>query len=289
MNATLTNGELSVEIAELGAELQRIQDRHGRDWLWNGDPAFWKGRAPLLFPIVGRAAGDDIRVNGAPYRLPQHGLARISRFAPVETAPTRCVMRLQSDAATLAIYPFRFRLDVLYELDGSALRVTATVGNDGQVPLPCAFGFHPAFRWPLPGSVPGAPHEILFDQPENADVRRLDDGYLSPAARPTPVRDRVLALDHGLFDEGAVIFDRLDSRSVIFRAQEGPAIELLFPVMPHLGIWTKPGAPFLCIEPWQGFASPRNYDGELADRPGVVCIAPDEKRSFGMTIRIRPA
>ena len=289
MNVTLTNGELSVEIAELGAELQRIQDREGRDWLWNGDPAYWKGRAPLLFPIVGRAAGDCIRVNGAPYRLPQHGLARISRFEPVETGATRCVMRLQSDEATLAIYPFHFRLDVLYELDGSALRVTATVGNAGQVPLPCAFGFHPAFRWPLPGAAPGATHEILFERPENAPIRRLEGGYLSPVAHPTPVRDRRLVLDYGLFADDAVIFDRLDSRSVVFRAVDGPEVELAFPDMPNLGVWTKPGAPFICIEPWQGFASPKDYEGELADRPGVVSIAPDEARSFGMTIGIRPA
>jgi galactose mutarotase-like enzyme len=284
---TLKNGELTVEIASLGAELQRLRDREGREWLWSGDPTWWKGRAPLLFPIVGRAAGDRIRVNGADYPIAQHGLARIARFDAIEAETTRCLMRLQDSESTRAVYPFRFRLDVAYELDGSALRIAATVRNEGDAALPCAFGFHPAFCWPLPGAAPGAPHEILFERPETAPIRRLDDGFLSPVDHATPVKDRALALDPALFDDGVVIFDRLASRSVVFRATGGPELELMFPDIPHLGLWTKPGAPFLCIEPWQGFASPKDYDGELADRPGVVSIAPGAERSFGMDIRLK--
>ena len=113
---TLANGYLIVEIADLGAELVRLRDREGRDYLWNGDPAHWKGRAPLLFPMVGRAAGDVIRVNGAAYPLPQHGFARVSRFIRVEATATRCRMRLQTSEATPASYPFHFRLDVVFEL-----------------------------------------------------------------------------------------------------------------------------------------------------------------------------
>jgi galactose mutarotase-like enzyme len=149
---TLANADLTVEIAALGAELVRLRDREGRDYLWNGDPAFWKGRAPLLFPMVGRAAGDVIRVNGAATPLPQHGFARVSRFECMEASATRC--------------------------------------------------------------------------------------------------------------------------------RTG------FPDMPHLGVWTKPGAPFICVEPWQGFASAAGYDGEFVDRPGVVSIAPKAERSFHMTISL---
>ena len=283
---TLANGDLIVEIADLGAELVRLRDREGRDYLWNGDPAYWKGRAPLLFPMVGRATGEVIRVNGAAYPLPQHGFGRVSRFIRVEATATRCRMRLQTSEATLASYPFPFRLDVVFELAGCSLRVTATVRNEGQSPLPCSFGFHPAFRWPLPDAPAGAPHEIAFERPEDAPVRRLVDGFLSPKSEPTPVADRRLVLDHSLFEESALIFDQLNSRSVSFRAMPGPGIEVLFPDMPHLGVWTKPGANFICIEPWQGFASAEDFDGEFVDRPGVVSIAPEAERSFHMTIRL---
>jgi len=283
---TLANGDLTVEIADLGAELARLRDREGRDYLWNGDPATWKGRAPLLFPMVGRAAGDVIRVKGAAYPLPQHGFARVSRFERVEATATRCRMRLQSSEATLSSYPFHFRLDVVFELDGCSLRVIATVRNEGQSALPCSFGFHPAFRWPLPNAPAGEPHEIVFERPERAPVRRLVDGFLSPKAEPTPVANRRLVLAPSLFEQSALIFDQLNSRSVIFRAMSGPALEVLFPDMPHLGVWTKPGANFVCIEPWQGFAGAEDYDGEFADRPGVVSIAPEAERSLHMIIRL---
>ncbi len=108
----------------------------------------------------------------------------------------------------------------------------------------------------------------------------------SPKSEPTPVADRRLVLDHSLFEESALIFDRLNSRSLAYRAGAGPALEVLFPDMPHLGVWTKRGANFICIEPWQGFASAEDYDGEFADRPGVVSIAPEAERSFHMTIRL---
>jgi galactose mutarotase-like enzyme len=285
-NVTLANADLTVEIAALGAELVRLRDREGRDYLWDGDPAYWKGRAPLLFPMVGRAAGDCIRVNGAATPLPQHGFARVSRFERIEATATRCRMRLQSGQATLSSYPFHFRLDVVFELEGFSVRITATVRNEGQGSLPCSFGFHPAFRWPLPNTLPDEPHEIIFEQPEGAAIRRLADGFLSPSSEPTPVADRRLVLDHSLFENSALIFDQLNSRSVIFRAVAGPGLEVDFPDMPHLGVWTKPGANFICIEPWQGFASAADYDGEFADRPGVVSIAPEAERSFHMTIRL---
>jgi galactose mutarotase-like enzyme len=285
---TLENQHIRIEIALLGAELARVQDRDGRDFLWNGDPTFWKGRAPLLFPMVGRAFGDHIRVNGSLYPLPQHGFARVSLFDCVEATATRCTMRLAANEQTFLAYPFAFCLLVTYQLHDSALTVSATVQNKGPSPLPCSLGFHPAFRWPLPGAGPGDTHEIVFAEPEREPIRRLtNDGLLGATSHPNPVNDRKLTLNHALFDEGAIIFDQPASRSVAYRAENGPVVEASFPDMPHLGIWTKPDAPFICIEPWQGFASPEGYDGEFSERPGVVSISPNAERVFAMTIGLR--
>ena len=49
---TISNELLTVGIAEHGAELQSIM-RGGREYLWHGDPSYWKRRSPVLFPIVG--------------------------------------------------------------------------------------------------------------------------------------------------------------------------------------------------------------------------------------------
>jgi galactose mutarotase-like enzyme len=281
---TLANGRLSAEISALGAELIRLRDAGARDYLWDGDPQWWAGRAPLLFPMVGRATADRIKVDGQYYSLPQHGFARRGRFEVVSSAPTRCLLRLRDSDETRAAFPFAFLLDVYYELHESALAVEAEVFNEGDVSLPCSFGFHPAFRWPLPGGE-GA-HAIVFDQDETAPIRVLADGLLALEDHPNPVEGRRLRLDAALFERGALIFDRLVSRRAVFCAPGGPSIAVSFPDMPHFGLWTKPGAPFVCLEPWQGFAAPVGFDGEFAERPGVISIAPGESRVFAMDIAI---
>ncbi|MDP1965005.1 MAG: aldose 1-epimerase family protein [Reyranella sp.] len=279
---SISTPELSARISASGAELVRLQDGAGRDLLWDGDPAFWTGRSPLLFPIVGEAKGNRITVGGAHHEIGRHGFARTSRFALVAAEAARCTWRLEASEETRRQYPFAFRLDVTYRIDGNTLQMTAEVTNQGDGPMPASFGFHPALRWPLPYGKPRAAHEIVFEQDEPAPIRRPVDGLLSSAAYPTPVHERRLALHDGLFEAGALVFDRLASRSLVY----GDAIRVAFPGMPHLGIWTIPGAGYVCIEPWQGHASPQGFDGELADKPGMVLLAPAETRTFGMSIGV---
>ncbi len=278
----ISDSRLSAQVSALGAEFVRLQDRDGSDLLWDGDPAFWTGRSPLLFPIVGEAKGNRITVAGAQYEIGRHGFARTSTFALVSSDTARCTWRLEASEATRRHYPFEFRLDITYRIEAAALHMTAEVTNRGDGLMPASFGFHPALRWPLPYGKPRAAHEIVFERDEPAPIRRPIDGLLSSARYPTPVRDRHLVLNDGLFDAGALVFDTLASRSLVY----GDALRVSFPRMPHLGIWTKPGAGFVCIEPWQGHASPEGFDGELADKPGMVAIMPGATESFGMSIGV---
>ena len=271
---------LSAQISAIGAELVRLQDGRGLDLLWDGDPVFWTGRSPLLFPIVGQAKGNRIRVAGAAYEIGRHGFVRTSTFALVSSDASRCTWRLEASGATRRHYPFEFRLDVTYAIEGVALHMTAEVTNRGNGLMPASFGFHPALRWPLPYGKPRAAHEIVFEHDEPAPIRRPIDGLLSTAQYPTPVRGRRLVLHDGLFEDGPIVFDRLASRSLVY----GEALRVSFPRLPHLGVWTKPGAGYVCIEPWQGHASPEDFDGELADKPGMVAILPGATESFGMSI-----
>ena len=273
---------LSAQISAAGAELVRLQDGRGSDLLWDGDPAFWNGRSPLLFPIVGEAKDNRILVEGAEYGIGRHGFARTSRFALVSSDTAHCTWRLEASEATRRQYPFRFRLDVTYRIEAATLHMAAEVTNTDDRVMPAAFGFHPALRWPLPYGKARAAHEIVFEQDEPAPIRRPIDGLLSLAGYPTPVRARHLMLHDGLFEDGAIVFDTLASRSLVY----GDALRVSFPRMPHLGIWTKPGAGFVCIEPWQGHASPEDFDGELADKPGMVAIMPGASESFGMSIAV---
>ena len=286
MILTIGSGELTAEISNTGAELVRLKDVGGRDYLWNGDPAYWKGRAPLLFPIVGRAVGDQIHVEGRSYPMRQHGFARTSRFDVVEIRPTHCILELSANSSTLAQYPFLFRLEVSFRVVGRTISLSARLFNNGQKDLPASFGFHPALRWPLPDAVERSNHVLRFDQDEPAPIRVLANGLLSDQTRPSPVHDRRLELSDELFEHDALIFDQLRSRSVEYIGPTRQKLRVDFPDMPHLGIWTKPGAGFVCIEPWQGYASPVGSDGQFAKKPGIVHVRPQTNHLFEMSIEV---
>jgi len=286
MTVIISSSQLRAEVSADGAELIRLQDENGRDWLWDGDPTFWAGRSPLLFPIVGRARNDRIRINGSEYELPRHGLARISCFEIEEASSSQCRLRLRSSGATLKCYPFPFQLDVIYFIEGATLSIVAAVTNTGPASLPISFGFHPAFRWPLPYGAPREAHEIHFEQEETAPIRRPVEGLISHDVEASPVRGRTLALHDSLFEADALVFDRLRSRSVEYGAYGSASLRVDFPRMPHLGIWSKPGAGFVCIEPWQGHADPQGFADEFSNKPGIVTVQPGEERLFTMAATI---
>jgi galactose mutarotase-like enzyme len=269
----LSSRELTAEVSPLGAQLFTLRDRAGRDLLWNGDPSVWSGRAPLLFPIIGVLAGGLYRLGSRSYRLPRHGFARGRLFEIVESSFSAATFRLKSDEASLLVYPFRFELDVRFALVGLTLSVTSSVRNLGDEDMPASFGYHPAFRWPLPFGQPRLSHFIEFANDEPAPVRRLDaDGLLTPARHPTPISQRRLDLADALFKDDVIIFDEIRSRSVTYGAGIGPRIQVSFPDTPYLGVWTKPQANFICIEPWHGVADPEGFSGDLRAKPGVFTV-----------------
>lgn len=288
-SVTIATGQLSARIARHGAELVELRDEAGRDLLWDGDPAFWAGHAPILFPIVGRLKDDRLTVEGTRYPMRQHGIARLSDFDLVSRDTAACLFRLTSDDDTRRVYPYDFTLDLTYRITGAALDIAAAVRNTGTRAMPASFGFHPAFRWPLPYGAGRGAHAVLFEHPEPEPIRQVMGGLLTPRPKATPVRGRDLPLDDALFAEDALIFLEPASRSLRFGPAEGRALRIDFPLMPQLGLWSKPGAGFLCIEPWCGYASPDGFDGEFADKPGLVVVEPGTEREFGMRVALEPA
>jgi len=279
---------LSAEFSLLGAEMRVLRDEQARDLLSDGPPEFWSGRAPFLFPIVGAVNQDRIHVDGQAYEMAKHGFARKSTFALIDHQADRASFRLEANEATRARYPFEFRLDVHHRIEGATLHSEAVLTNPGDEPLPASFGFHPAFRWPLPWGGARADHKLVFATPEPAPIRRIDthSGLVFPEAQPTPVEGDVLTVRDDLFVPDALIFDQLRSRSVRFGVPGGRMLQVDFPDMPLLGVWTKPGAPFLCIEPWQGLADPVGYDGDFRGKPHVIEVAPGAERRFAIAITI---
>jgi galactose mutarotase-like enzyme len=284
---SLRSGGLAAEIDPCGAQLSSLRDDAGRDLLWDGDPAVWNGRSPLLFPIVGTLAGGRYRLGPKTYPLPRHGFARGKRFEIVDRAPSAATFRLTSDDATFQIYPFRFELEIRYALEGPALAMIARVRNTGEREMPASFGYHPAFRWPLPYGQPRSAHFIEFASEEPAPIRRLNaDGLLSPEFHPTPVVHRRLNLTDTLFEDDVIIFDAIRSRSVTYGAEAGPRISVSFPDAPYLGLWTKPRANFICIEPWHGLADLAGFGGDFRTKTGVFMVAPGAAAPVTMTLTL---
>jgi len=284
----IATGALSAEFSPLGAELRVLRDEAGRDLLSDGPPEYWTGRAPFLFPIVGAVNEDRIHIDGQAYEMAKHGFARKSEFTLIDHQGDRATFRLEADAATRARYPFEFRLDIHHRIEGATLHSEAVLTNPDAAPLPASFGFHPAFRWPLPWGGARADHRLVFAEPEPAPIRRIDTdtGLVLPEPRATPVDGDTLAVRDDLFVADAMIFDQLRSRSVRFGVPGGRMLQVDFPDMPLLGVWTKPGAPFLCIEPWQGLADPVGYDGDFRAKPHVVEVAPGAERRFAIAITV---
>lgn len=287
---TIASRALRAEIAPLGAEMQRLTGREGRDLQWSGNPAVWRRRAPILFPVIGLLVGGHYRLHGTAYPMPKHGFARDSLFEVVEQTSDAITLRLCDSDATRAIYPFAFTLDIAFGLSGAALCVIAAIANRSDAPMPASLGFHPALRWPLPFGHARGEHRLRFGHPEPAPVRRINaNGFLTPTAQPSPVEGDTLRLRDALFVDDALIFDRLVSRELVYGAPFGPQIRVRFDDFPTLGVWTKPGAGFLCIEPRQGFADPVGYAGDIFDKPGIVALAPGETRRFTMRIALEGA
>ncbi|WP_404373871.1 aldose 1-epimerase family protein [Sphingomonas sp. MMS24-J45] len=286
---TITSSHISVAIDPFGAELIHLRDADGRELMTDADPAFWTGHAPLLFPIVGRLNGDVLRLDGAEYPMKQHGFARRSAFTLIEQSESKAVFLLEDSAETRAIYPRAFAVRATYEIHDATLAISIAIENrETDRTLPASFGFHPAFAWPLPYGQAREDHRIVFAAEEAELIRQVADGLLDPAVRPSPLVGRTLALADDLFTNDALIWDQLRSHSLRYGAARGPNLRIDFPDTPMLGIWTKPNARFVCIEPWHGIADPVGFTGELTAKPGVFLLGPGAVQRIAMSVTLEP-
>jgi galactose mutarotase-like enzyme len=281
----IANPHVSVEISALGAEMQTLATADGRAWLWSGDAAWWSGRAPILFPMVGRAPDNRVTIDGQTYEMNQHGFARRSEFTLAASSEVMCRYELTASDATRAAYPFDFRLALTYALDGRRLGVSAEVENGDRRPMPFGFGYHPALVWPLPGAS-GRAHTITLDNGAEPALVRLRDGLVDPQPLPSPFKAGTLVLDASMFEADAMIFPQGAGTGLTYAAEGGPALKFSFENLPNLALWQKPGAPFICIEPWHGTAVEAGGSDDLARRPYAVILPAGETARFAFTVEL---
>jgi galactose mutarotase-like enzyme len=286
---TISSDLLKASVKARGAELCRLQTGRGLDLLWDGDPAVWARQAPVLFPVVGALKDGRLVHQGRAYPMSRHGFARDREFRLVRLSAHSCTLRLRDDEATRAAYPFPFQLDLAFTTLGPELRVEYHLFNPGDQDLPASFGAHPAFRWPLVPDLPRSAHWLEFEKAEAARLPVLDaQGLLAGPDRPSPLEGRRLALEEGLFAQDALVFRAVQSRFVRYSAPGAPVLRVAWDGFPQLGVWSRPGAGFLCLEPWRGYASPAGFAGEFSLKPGVFLVRPGGTVSARYTVAVLP-
>ena len=284
----IATDHLAAAINPLGAELWSLTDAEGRELMTDADPAFWTGHAPILFPVVGRPYRETIRVDGTGYPLGQHGFARHRRFEVIEQSAARAVFGLSDDNETRKHYPFAFRLEIAFGIEGATLSVDVRIVNPGDVSLPASFGFHPAFAWPLPYGHDKRDHRILFSADEPDRLREIaKDGTIAAETRASPLDGRTLHLRDDLFANDALVWNNIRSDHVVYGASEGAQLRIDFPDTPMLGVWTRPGAHYVCVEPWHGIADPEGFIGDFRDKPGIFEVAPGGEKRIALRITLR--
>jgi galactose mutarotase-like enzyme len=273
---TITNAAFEAVISSHGAELKSLIDKAiNEELIWCGDPSIWQGTAPVLFPIIGRLKQDQFQHNGQTYQLTKHGFARDAEFKLVIDEPEQKSFLLSSSPHTREYYPFDFELEVFFSLNESGLTVRYEVRNKTDDEMLFTLGSHPAFALTM-GENGLGDYTIEFESSEQLDRHYLDNGLLATSPITNYLNNsNTIQLSAELFNDDALIFKNIKSRRVsIVHKQAGKTVTLGLDDAPHLGIWSKPGAEFVCLEPWFSHDDATDSDGLLINKPGMLSLSP---------------
>ncbi|ECB9713522.1 aldose 1-epimerase family protein [Listeria monocytogenes] len=275
----LENEVLLVEMKTAGAELTRIFHKDtGLEYLWNADSKFWGRHSPVLFPTVGRLVDDTYLVDGKQYHLGQHGFARDRDFQVIEQTENTVRFELDADEDSLAIYPYKFKLSIIYTIEKNTVAVSYEVENTDNKRIYFSIGAHPAFHLPLTDGTTFEDYYLDFGTEENLETLCLEGPYRSGEIKKIIDEPaRYLPLSYDLFKNDALIFEALKQKEMTIKSDKTPHfVKVSFPEFPFVGVWTaKPGTPFLCIEPWYGITDGAGESVELRDKAGIEHLEPE--------------
>lgn len=285
-----SNDNLTIEVSEHGAELTSLRC-DGREYLWNGDAAYWNRHSPVLFPVVGKPYNNELHIDGKSYPMKQHGFARDSEFEQVESE--RGIRFRMKEADRRDIYPYRFGLEVNYIIQGNALWVCWYVENLDNRDMYYQIGAHPAFLLPDYNPADDIHGYIQYDyegqsvspllasQLEDGNrVARKDGGVRLPSVMP--IKRDSFANDALMIEDGqvteATLCDKHGDRVLSVFSFDADAY----------GIWApyKEGCPFVCLEPWQGICDRKGFVGDISNRDAIRAIQAGDHGHFDYKITL---
>lgn len=299
MRISIENDLLTVEIESLGAELKSIVKKEtNQEYMWEADPAYWGKTSPNLFPFIGKLQDCTFRYHGESYVMDKHGFVKDMEFQVAEKKDDRVVFAVESNEETLKKYPFAFRFEVEYSLEGATLLQQCRVINKGEETMYFCLGGHPGFACPLiqDGGRSGKRTDCFIklygvDGKEELELREVDlsAGLLSGKSLSLKVKDGVFPIADGIFDGDALLFASQGVTAAALLDADGKEyVRMEAPTCPVWGIWSMPtsDAPYVCFEPWWGVCDTVGYQGTLQERPYMNQAAAGEvwQESFKIVI-----
>jgi galactose mutarotase-like enzyme len=273
MHISIQNEFLTIDVVSKGAELYSLKT-DDRKYLWNGNSEFWGKHSPILFPIVGTLKNNSYQLNNKEYNLPRHGFARDLEFERVDVQSDFILFSLKANEKTLENYPFDFELQIKYIIHENILTVQYKVINNSNKKMPFSIGAHPAFSMPKGFEN----YSFEFSDDEYPVYHLLENGLITDKSETLELKNKILPLKYKTFENDALVFKTLKSKSITILENSKPFIKVNFEKFPNLGIWTVQNADFICIEPWFGYSDTINSNGNLFKKEGIIIL--DENQCF---------
>ena len=293
----LKSDYLQVEFQSLGGALSSIKDKDDVEYLWQGDPTYWSGQAPVLFPICGSVRNDTVvyeqedgsQIEG---KIPRHGLVRKKVFELINQTDNSVTFAIEDDEEMYANYPYHFRLEITYTVTGKTIRTQYRIYNkEAEKSMPYFIGGHPGFNCPLLDDEVYEDYYLEFEKPETCTVPKPfpETGMLDLKDRNSWLNNqKEIDLNYDFFSYDAVTLDELESRTVALRSRKhDKGLKLDFKEFPNLIVWsTINKGPFIALEPWSGLSTSIEEGDRLEDKKDVKIIKPSDFDQVGFDIEI---
>ena len=275
------NSKFTLAVKEMGAELNSLKSKEtGIEYIWNGNTDIWYGQSPILFPIIGRLLDDKYTLNGKEYSMDKHGIVRKKPFTLVEKTEDSLTFVQTDDDESITKYPYKFELKVKFQLTEKGLRVTHTVKNNNDSVMYYSFGAHPAFNCQI-GDY------LEFNKDTSLETERIDhESILIDEKFPVEMDGNKVVLTKDLFVDDALILSSFDSDSISIKSNSHDRIIKFDFDSPFLGIWAKPNAPYVCLEPWWGVNDSYNKVSDFSEKRGIMTLEPNSSKEFTWEVSI---
>lgn len=276
----LLNEQIKATFSTKGAELISLE-KNGKEQIWIGNPEVWPSHAPILFPICGGLKDDKYLYNGKEYTLQKHGYIRFTEFQVESKSENKIVFLHRFNEETLKQFPFEYELRIIYTLDGSSLIIDYSVKNLSKDEMYYSIGGHEGYY--CPEGIED--YSIIFEKPEMFDSTVLNGNLLENFTINVGKNTCELPLKYEYFAVDALLFLDLKSRKVSLKNRKtGEERRLEFKDHDVFFVWTKPGAKYVCLEPWCGCPDFMDSEYDFRSKRSIIRLSGKEETTRTHTI-----